>query len=151
MFCQAPMPYITNRQGFLFSLFHSHVGTRLLFLNIASILNYGMFPQVPNILCYKQNKLSFFLFCVHMRWEPGDKANISQYHTSNSHGCMGVNGETLQLHAVYKKLYFYHKSCKNLYQYHKLYENLYQVLQVTCTASEHAVGPKVRMIKSLSP
>ena len=28
------------------------------------------------------------------------------YHTSNSRECMGVNGEALQLHAVYKKLYF---------------------------------------------
>ena len=28
------------------------------------------------------------------------------YHTSNSRECMGVNGEALQLHAVYKKPYF---------------------------------------------
>ena len=35
---------------------------------------------------------------------------------SNSHKYMGVNGEALQLHAVYKKL------C----------ENQYQVLQVMC-------------------
>ena len=28
------------------------------------------------------------------------------YHTSNSCECMGVNGEALQLHAVYKKSYF---------------------------------------------
>ena len=28
------------------------------------------------------------------------------YHTSNSHECMGINGEALQLHTVYKKLYF---------------------------------------------
>ena len=28
------------------------------------------------------------------------------YHTSNSRECMGVNGEALQLHPVYKKLYF---------------------------------------------
>ena len=28
------------------------------------------------------------------------------YHTSSSCECMGVNGEALQLHAVYKKLYF---------------------------------------------
>ena len=26
---------------------------------------------------------------------------------SNSHKCMGVNGEALQLHAVYKKPYFF--------------------------------------------
>ena len=28
------------------------------------------------------------------------------YHKSNSRKCMGVNGEALQLHAVYKKPYF---------------------------------------------
>ena len=28
------------------------------------------------------------------------------YHASNSRKCMGVNGEALQLHAVYKKPYF---------------------------------------------
>ena len=28
------------------------------------------------------------------------------YHTSNSCKCMGVNGESLQLQAVYKKRYF---------------------------------------------
>ena len=31
---------------------------------------------------------------------------LYHYHTSNSCECMGVNGEALQLHAVYKKLYF---------------------------------------------
>ena len=31
---------------------------------------------------------------------------ISFYHTSNPRECMGVNGEALQLHAVYKKPYF---------------------------------------------
>ena len=29
------------------------------------------------------------------------------YHASNSHECMGVNGEALQLHSVYKKPYFF--------------------------------------------
>ena len=33
-----------------------------------------------------------------------DKDEI--HHTSNSRKCMGVNGEALQLHAVYKKQYF---------------------------------------------
>ena len=28
------------------------------------------------------------------------------YHASNSRECMGVNGEALQLHEVYKKPYF---------------------------------------------
>ena len=34
---------------------------------------------------------------------------------------MGINGETLQLHAVYKKKYifFYYKSCECPYQYYK--------------------------------
>ena len=31
---------------------------------------------------------------------------MQHYHTSNSCECMGVNGEALQLHAVYKKPYF---------------------------------------------
>ena len=31
---------------------------------------------------------------------------VRYYHTSNSRECMGVNGEALQLHAVYKKAYF---------------------------------------------
>jgi len=29
------------------------------------------------------------------------------YHTSHSRECMGVNGEALQLHTVYKKPYFF--------------------------------------------
>ena len=64
---------------------------------------------------------------------------------------MGVNGEALQLHAVYKKPYFYCKSRENPYQYYKSRENPYQVLQVTRAASERAMKSKVRMIKSLSP
>ena len=44
---------------------------------------------------------------------------------------MGVNGEALQLHAVYKSRIFYYKSRENLYQYCKSCENPYQVLQVT--------------------
>ena len=37
------------------------------------------------------------------------------YHTSNSHECMGVNGEVLQLHAVYKlKSYFLYSLSENL-------------------------------------
>ena len=59
---------------------------------------------------------------------------------------MRVNGEALQLHSVYKKPYFYCKSHKNLYQYYKSCENPYKVLQVTRTASEHAMKWKVRMI-----
>ena len=71
------------------------------------------------------------------------------YHTSNSCECMGVNGEALQLHAVNRICYC--KSRENAYQYYKSRENLYQVLQVTCTASEHAMKSKVCLIKSLSP
>ena len=78
---------------------------------------------------------------------------------------MGVNGEALQLHSVYKKPYFfycksrenlyqYYKSCKNPYQYYmymyKSRENPYQVLQVTGAASERAMKSKICMIKSLS-
>ena len=54
---------------------------------------------------------------------------------------MGVNGEALQLHTVYKKPYV-----------------LLQVTQESVSgtishmhASEHAMKSKVRMIKSLSP
>ena len=44
------------------------------------------------------------------------------YHTSNSHECMGVNGEALQLHSAYKSRIFY---CENPYQYYKSCENPY--------------------------
>ena len=64
---------------------------------------------------------------------------------------MGANGEALQLHAVYKKPYFYCKSRENPYQYYKSHETQYQVLQVTRAVSEHAMKSKVNMIKSLSP
>ena len=50
-----------------------------------------------------------------------------------------VNGEALQMHAVYKKPYFYYKLSNNLYQYYKLQENLYQVLQVMHAVSECAM------------
>ena len=53
---------------------------------------------------------------------------------------MGVNGESLQLHAVHKKPYFF---------YYMSHKNLYQVLQVTCTASEHAM--KLTVDISLTP
>ena len=46
---------------------------------------------------------------------------------------MGVNGEALQLHAVYKKplFFFCYKSRENPYQYCESRENPYPVLQVT--------------------
>ena len=67
--------------------------------------------------------------------------NTYIYHTSNSHECMGVNGEALQLHVVYRKPFFHCKSRENPYQvyckshekpdeYYKSCEVLYQVLQV---------------------
>ena len=62
------------------------------------------------------------------------------YHMSNTCKCMGVNGEPLQLHAVYKKPYFF---------YYISHKNLYQVLQVACTASEHAM--KLTVDISLTP
>ena len=49
---------------------------------------------------------------------------------------MRMYGKALQLHAVYKKPYFYCKSRENSYQCYKLRENPYQVLQVTRAASE---------------
>ena len=81
---------------------------------------------------------------------------------------MGVNGEALQLHAVYKKPYFLLQvtqesvlvlqvtresisgttSHARLHiRYYKLCETPYQVLQVTCAASECAMKLKARMIK----
>ena len=85
------------------------------------------------------------------------------YHTCNSRECMGVNGEALQLHAVYKKPYFYYKSHENPYQVLQVllafskyisqlqnldyqYENPYQVLQVLHAASERAMK---RAMKSM--
>ena len=67
--------------------------------------------------------------------------HIIFHHTSNSCECMGVNGEALQLHIVYKKPYLYYKSRKNPYQ----------VVQVTRAVSERTMKLKVRIIKSLSP
>ena len=46
------------------------------------------------------------------------------YHMSNSDECMGVNGEAMHLHIVYKKLYFYYKSLD--YIYNLLTESLVQ-------------------------
>ena len=77
--------------------------------------------------------------------------HIIFHHTSNSCECMGVNGEALQLHIVYKKPYLYYKSRKNPYQYYKSRENPYQVVQVTRAVSERTMKLKVRIIKSLSP
>ena len=59
---------------------------------------------------------------------------------------MTVNGEALQMHAVYKKPYFYYKLSNDLYQYYKLRKNLYQVLQVMRAASEHAMIMKSKVL-----
>ena len=76
---------------------------------------------------------------------------------------MGVNGEALQLHAVYKKPYFLLQVTRESVSVLQVTresvsgtasharENPYQVLQVTCAASERAMKSKVRMINSLSP
>jgi len=58
--------------------------------------------------------------------------SASFYHTSNSCERMGVNGEALQMHTVYKNCICYCKSRENPYQYYKSRKNLYQVLQVVC-------------------
>ena len=73
------------------------------------------------------------------------------YHTSNSHECMGVSEEALQLHAVLKKPFLYHKSHKNLNQYCHVKIRIRYLLRVTSAAPELAVKSKVRMIKSLLP
>ena len=70
---------------------------------------------------------------------------------------MGVNGEALQLHAVYKKPYFLLQVTRESVsvtashaririRYCKSRENPYQVLQVTCAASERAIKSEVRII-----
>ena len=71
------------------------------------------------------------------------------YPTSNSCECTVINGEDLQLHVVYKKPYFYNRSCENLYQYYKSHENPHQVLQVKCAVSERTMESKVCIVKSL--
>ena len=67
---------------------------------------------------------------------------------------MGVNGEVLQMHTVYKKPYFF------LLQVTQESVSVLQVTQesvsgttiiVACAASERAIKSKVRLIKSLSP
>ena len=71
---------------------------------------------------------------------------------------MGVNGEALQLHAVYFLLQVTPRICISTtshmrirIRYYKSHENPYQVLQVTHGASEHAMKSEVHIIKSLSP
>ena len=85
---------------------------------------------------------------------------------------MGVNGEALQLHAVYKRLYFLLQVTRESIsvlqvtresvsgtashaririRYYKSRENPYQVLQVMCTVSKRAMKSEVRMIKLLLP
>ena len=76
------------------------------------------------------------------------------YHMSNSHECTVVNGETLQLHTIYRKkktcFFFYYMSHQNLYQYYKSRDNPYQVSSTTShiDASEHVMKLKVHMIKN---
>ena len=70
---------------------------------------------------------------------------------------MEVNGEALQLHAVYIKAIFFTTSHVRIHisatshvkiriKYYKSRENPHQALQGTCTASKHAMKSKVRMI-----
>ena len=42
---------------------------------------------------------------IHLNYPCSIPSDTNVYHTSNSRECMGVNGEALQLHAVYKKPY----------------------------------------------
>ena len=76
---------------------------------------------------------------------------------------MGVNGEALQLHAVYKKPYFLLQVKRESVSVVQITREsvsgtashvrilIMQVLQVTRAASERAMKSKVHMIKSLSP
>ena len=55
---------------------------------------------------------------------------------------MGVNGEALQLHTVYKKPYFLLQVMWESVSVLQVTQNPYQVLQVMCAASEHAIKSK---------
>ena len=58
---------------------------------------------------------------------------------------MGVNGEALQLHAVYKRQYFFTASHARI-RISTTSHVKSMVLQVMCAASEHAMKSKVCMI-----
>ena len=53
------------------------------------------------------------------------------YHMSNSHECMGVNGEALQLHTVYKKPYFLLQVTRESVSLLQVTRESVSVLQVT--------------------
>ena len=59
----------------------------------ALVLNNGSFGVPRFHWCTHKPDMAQSIFC-------------RLYHTSNSRKCMGVNGEALQLYAVYKKPYF---------------------------------------------
>ena len=52
--------------------------------------------QVTILLTFMHSRAAFLVQLQH-------STHFYNYHTSNSHECMGVNGEALQLHAVYKR------------------------------------------------
>ena len=56
---------------------------------------------------------------------------LSFYDTSNSHECMGVNGEVLQLHVVYKKPYFLLQVTRESLSVLQVTRESVSVLQVT--------------------
>ena len=65
---------------------------------------------------------------------------------------MNVNGEALQLHAVYKKVAFLLQvTCMRICISTTSHVRIVSVLQVMHAAYESAMKLKVRMIKSLSP
>ena len=80
---------------------------------------------------------------------------------SNSHECVRVNGEALQLHAVIKSHFVtasHTRICisttshvKICIRYCKSRENLYAGTASHTHWSEHGMKSKVRMIKLLSP
>ena len=67
----------------------------------------------------------------------------------NSLWCMGVNGEALQLHAVYKSHILYYKSSKSPYQYYKSCENLlqYQYCKSCENLYQNTAGPMVTILQ----
>ena len=84
-----------------------------------------------------------------MWYQPAEALN-KYYHMSNSHECMRVNGEAMQMDAVKKKHFLKQVTRESVLVLQVIQESI-PVLQVTHAASEHAKKLKVRMIKSLSP
>ena len=67
--------------------------------------------------------------------------------------CMGVNGNTLQLHIQLKKPYFfYYKSCENPYQYYMSRKNhQYYKSRALCLTCNEIKGLYDKIIMTIAP